>query len=469
MTHLVAVLLLALSSPAHAGAVGFRNGGSGRYDGTTLPASLQPADALWSTELPAWSNGSPVVLSDRVCAVAEPTTTLCVSSATGKLLWRADTTVGDTLPPDQQAAWKRDQQAAVARAAEAERLQAEYSQLRRDVRRAPGDAALATKLEDTGIRLARLRQQVTEEAPRYFTPPDRDVVGYTTHSPISDGTRVYALFGNGVVTAFTPDGRRVWARWLGPAPARMRGHYLGTAASPILVDGLLVVPHDELTALDPATGEVRWRSVPYVDYGTPAATKVGGTTVIATPDGKLVRARDGVLLQEGLSAPWYVGPLAVGDTIYWVGGQTSPTQVQAPPKAEAWKLREVSPGQVRAERLWSTQVVGAERFYTPPVAVGDALYALDTKSKLFRIDRATGAVRVHLELFLDVVYASPVIVGDRLLLVGEQGHVVAYDLPSPSKVVAEAFLEDVRSTPVAVGDRLYLRTLEHLWCFGRKP
>ena len=69
-------------------------------------------------------------------------------------------------------------------------VQRKYSRLQRDARR--GEEAAAAELPTLTKRMGELRQ--TLEAARYLrTPPDKDIIGYATPTPITDGTHIWML------------------------------------------------------------------------------------------------------------------------------------------------------------------------------------------------------------------------------------------------------------------------------------
>jgi len=80
-------------------------------------------------------------------------------------------------------------------------------------------------------------------------------------TPCTDGERVYAYFGSFGLIAYDFDGKEVWRH----AFERLPSQY-GTATSPILADGQLILQHDgdstnaQLVALAPATGKTVWES-----------------------------------------------------------------------------------------------------------------------------------------------------------------------------------------------------------------
>jgi outer membrane protein assembly factor BamB len=83
--------------------------------------------------------------------------------------------------------------------------------------------------------------------------------GPASPSAVTDGERVYAFFQDFGLIAFTTEGKEVWRMPLGPFNI-----FYGFGASPILVDGLLVLPVDQdsgsyLLAVDARTGKTRYK------------------------------------------------------------------------------------------------------------------------------------------------------------------------------------------------------------------
>ncbi|OFW05731.1 MAG: hypothetical protein A3H96_11805 [Acidobacteria bacterium RIFCSPLOWO2_02_FULL_67_36] len=83
--------------------------------------------------------------------------------------------------------------------------------------------------------------------------------GPASPSPVTDGAHVYAFFQDFGLAAFSADGREEWRLPLGPF-----NMFYGFGASPILVDGLLILPVDQdsgsyLLGVDARTGKVRYK------------------------------------------------------------------------------------------------------------------------------------------------------------------------------------------------------------------
>ena len=105
--------------------------------------------------------------------------------------------------------------------------------------------------------------------------------GYASHTPVSDGERVYAFFGKSGVHAFDMAGKKLWSKDVGDGRDQ-RGW--GSAASPILAGDKLIVTasieSNALIALDKNTGKEIWNSAADVFSG------IWGTPILAGPKGK---------------------------------------------------------------------------------------------------------------------------------------------------------------------------------------
>jgi outer membrane protein assembly factor BamB len=125
---------------------------------------------------------------------------------------------------------------------------------------------------------------------------------YGAETPVTDGERVYALFGNLGVYALTLEGTEVWSKRLEPRKTR---YGWGAAASPVAQGGRLYLVNDnedqsELLALDTKTGEVVWRAErdEKSNWATPFMWESGPRTELITPGSRAVRSYgvDGKLL-----------------------------------------------------------------------------------------------------------------------------------------------------------------------------
>ncbi|MCB1093635.1 MAG: PQQ-like beta-propeller repeat protein, partial [Verrucomicrobiae bacterium] len=198
--------------------------------------------------------------------------------------------------------------------------------------------------------------------------------GYASHTPVTDGERVYAYFGKGGLIAFDFEGNEVWRKDLGSSPSS-RGW--GTSSSPILHGDLVIVNANEeshaIYALDKATGVEKWK------WQTDSLSSIYGTPVISTVEG-----RDDLII--GVSGEiwgmnpdtgklrWFAGtgltgniapsPVIAGDRIVQFGGYPSTMGVG---------IKAGGKGDVtQSHRLWQNN--DAKSYLTSPVFHEGHLY-----------------------------------------------------------------------------------------------
>ena len=146
------------------------------------------------------------------------------------------------------------------------------------------------------------------EVPRTRTGRLENVNGPASPSPVTDGERVYAFFQDFGLVAFAPDGVEQWRLPLGPF-----NMYYGFGASPILVNGTLVLPVDQdtgsyLLGVDAKTGKQRYK----ID-------RPGVISGYSTPT--VYEAKDGskqVLIPESFQLSAY--DVKDGHRVWWVRG-----------------------------------------------------------------------------------------------------------------------------------------------------
>ena len=140
--------------------------------------------------------------------------------------------------------------------------------------------------------------------------PERleNVNGPASPSPVTDGERVFAFFQSFGLIAYTADGRELWRKPLGPF-----NMFYGFGASPILVDGTLVLPVDQdtgsyLLGVDARSGNVRYT------VARPGVISGYSTPTIYEPPG----APKQILIPESFQLSAY--DAQTGRRVWWVRG-----------------------------------------------------------------------------------------------------------------------------------------------------
>jgi outer membrane protein assembly factor BamB len=162
------------------------------------------------------------------------------------------------------------------------------------------------------------------EVPRRQQGRPRGVNGPASPSPVTDGTNVYAFFQDYGLIAFTGEGKELWRQALGPF-----NMFYGFGASPILVDGLLILPVDQdtgsyLLAVDAKTGKQRYKvDRPGVisGYSTPTVyqPKDGGKQILV-PESFQLSAYD---VKDGHRVWWVRGLACEMKSVVSIDGDTA--------------------------------------------------------------------------------------------------------------------------------------------------
>lgn len=458
-------LALVWIAVAAAGEVqGWRYDGSGAWPVDRAPQQWSTQEHVaWRTPLGGWSNASPVVVGDLVCACTEPVTLVCVDRATGAERWRGDHPIAEAVPEAERAG-------VVARIAQVDALEGElvarraaYSALLRDARRGTADAT--GRLEELTRELDALKKRL-EALPDDRTPPNQGMVGWSSPTPVTDGSSVYVLYANGVVAARNHDGSLRWSRWLGRPPERMLGWDEGHAASPVLAGGVLVVPFGSLRGLDPVTGKVIWEGESWPHYGAATPITVAGVPLVLTPSGRAYRARDGVVLREGMADMWYVAPVAHDGMAWFLEARADDVlRQQQGADLVAWSLDGVQGDRLQATERWRTRVPETTTFYAAPALAGEVLHLVSHEGRLWTVDAQRGDLLGSLVLDAirpTVLWASPAVAAGRLYVSSERGQTVVLQAGRTPQVLHVNTLENMRASPAFAGGRAYFRTEEAL-------
>jgi len=240
---------------------------------------------------------------------------------------------------------------------------------------------------------------------------------------IADG-RVFTLGISGIFSAHDlATGKLLWRKNAPPAPPEF-----GTATSP-LVDGANVIAFlgstapggpstalrasGALTAMDAATGTVKWRwTGDGPGYSSPVIATFGGTRqAIVQSQNKLVGvdAASGQLLWEvALKTPYEqnsVTPMVVGDLLISAGIENPTTAYRVAKTGAKWTTT----------AAWRNEQVSM--YMSTPAVAGAAIYGLSNKNRgqFFALDVATGKT-LWTSRGREAENASIVRAGDFLLL-----------------------------------------------------
>jgi outer membrane protein assembly factor BamB len=405
---------LTLSSPAQEWTRFRGPNGTGISHAKTIPTKISEADLRWKVALPGTGHSSPVLWGERLFLTstgdkAGGLSTLCLNARDGRLLWRRD------FP-------------------------------------------------------------LTPFARHKFN-------SFASATPAVDAERVYVVWNEPEhyrLAALDHDGKTIWERDFGPFVSQH-----GCGISPVLYRGKVILGNEQddaklvpggtrtgesfLVAVDTQTGSTVWqtpRRSAVVAYSTPCVfePKNGKPALIFHSQGHGISALDpdtGAVRWEfdqafdkrSVSSPLIAGDIILGSCGSGGGGNF----VTAVKAGDATKSR-------KAELAY--QLKKSAPYVPTGVVVGDLVWLWSDGGILTCLHAPTGDIRYQ-ERVGGNFFGSPVWVDGRLFCVSTSGELVIVEASDKFNVLHRHALNELcHSTPAVALGRLFLRTENHLWCFG---
>ena len=310
---------------------------------------------------------------------------------------------------------------------------------------------------------------------------------YATPTPVTDGSRVYAVFGSGSIAAVDFEGNVAWTF--------REFHFYsrhGLGASPVLEDGRLVLPWDWSTdpdkegadkervgwqlpwdrsfvfAVDTATGRLAWktgRGTSRIAHITPNLwTDETGRRQVVSGAGDVLQGFDlktGELIWSAKNEGEGVTPsvlIADGIAIQanGYGGSDS---------VRAFKLAGARGAVEDATLVWE-QKKNAPKLPSM-VYVAPHVYCITEGGMAWCAKADTGEI-LYRERVGGTFAASPVVAEGRIYITGDNGEtVVLAAKPEFSVLAKNALGEDVQASPAVANGRFFIRSAKSLFCIGR--
>jgi outer membrane protein assembly factor BamB len=291
---------------------------------------------------------------------------------------------------------------------------------------------------------------------------------FASHSPTTDGQRLYVSFGSRGLFAYDLNGTLLWQRDFN-IQMRMFQEF-GEGVGPVLDEGRLIVLFDHegdgvLAMLDAATGREIWRT-PRTDgtnWAAPLVVGHAGRKQIVVNSPRKVRGYDyesGKQIWEtaGLGLNTIPRPVQHGDSVLVMSGFINPALLA---------IRLGREGDLAGTDAIKWTANRALSYTASPVLHEGRLYYVTDSGMVSAIDADTGKA-FYQQVRLPKPYAikaSPVAAGGMLYYPTEDGDVVVARIGPTLDIVATNTLTDqsfVASPAVAAGD-LFLRSRTHLF------
>lgn len=216
-------------------------------------------------------------------------------------------------------------------------------------------------------------------------------------TPLVAGNRLFTLGVTGIVNAWdTATGKQLWTRDFSKSIDTSK-MFCGTAASPLIVNGRLVVQigsdihGGQVLGLNPATGATEWEwRGPGPGYASPMVIELGGSQQIVTMTEGSIVSLDGKTGKELWSVPfpdeWHENIA----TPLWTGAHLVVSGTRQ--GTHAYALAQTG-GKWQATESWKNPDIAM--YMSSPVFGDGLIYGHSSKRKgqFFAIDAKTGTVR----------------------------------------------------------------------------
>jgi outer membrane protein assembly factor BamB len=305
-----------------------------------------------------------------------------------------------------------------------------------------------------------------------------------SETPVTDGERVYAYFGNVGLFAYDFDGNQKWSRELGAYP--MANNW-GTAASPALAEGRIYIQDDNekrsfLSAIDAKTGKELWRKDrdEKSNWATPFVWKNDKRTEIVTCGKKLVRSYDldGKVLWElgGMSSIVIPTPFTADGLLYVTSGyvldRKKPIFAIKPGASGDISLDTAKKETSNSHIAWANLQAGP--YNVTPVLYKDVIYVLYDRGSLSAFDSHSGKALYdppqHRIGTSGHYTASPWAYNDKIFCLSEEGQTLVIEAGGTKpKIVHKNELDELcMATPAIARGSLFIRTESQLYRISNK-
>jgi hypothetical protein len=337
---------------------------------------------------------------------------------------------------------------------------------RRGTEAAPNEVFLVVEAfrRSDGARLWEYRVQATGPMPQ-----NHEKHNLATPTPVTDGERVYAWFGNGQVVALDSNGVEVWKRHLGLEYGTFLNQW-GHGSSPVLYNDLLIlqcdhIPAAYLLALDKASGEERWkleRGSGRVSHSTPLVVPSPRGDELVVNSSERIDAYD----PETGKLLWHAGserqtpipsPVFHGGRIYMSRGYRN---------SDYMALRPGGRGDVTETHIdWRTP--GGASYVPSIVYYQGLLYMTNEVGVVTCADAETGE-RLWRQRLSGLFFASPVAGDGKIYMLSETGETFVLEAARQARLLAQNDLgERFIASPAVSSGRLFLRSDGTVFAIGK--
>ena len=302
---------------------------------------------------------------------------------------------------------------------------------------------------------------------------------FASETPVTDGERVYILFGNVGIFAYDLNGTLVWSHRIAP---QLDQWGWGPGASPALVGSQLIMVADNdsrsyIASFDTKTGKQNWRvereeghnwATPFIwrnDLRTEIVTAGQRQVRSYDPSGRLLWSFSGRLTDVSIPTPVSAHGMVYVSSGY-VGNDHRPV----------YAIRPGGSGDItvkfgeESSRYFAWYLPRAGSYNPSALVHGDYYYTLLDGGFITCHDAKTGA-EIYGRQRIDAgatFTASPWAYNGKLFLLSEDGNTYVVQAGPQYKLLGKNVLDEMTlASPAVAGDRLLIRTAAHLYAFKK--
>jgi outer membrane protein assembly factor BamB len=303
-------------------------------------------------------------------------------------------------------------------------------------------------------------------------------------TPATDGKVVVAYFGSEGLYTYSVEGKLLWKKDLGLQNA---GWFFdpdsewGAASSPVIHKNTVILQCDRqkdsfIAAYDLRDGKELWRTAraEIPAWGSPTIVQGKDRAEVVTNGTKAIRGYDADTGKE----LWTLGPnsevtcttpVSANGLIFVTAGYPPVQPIYAIKVGSTGDLTLKDGKQSSDSIAWSTQRGGV---YLPsPIVFGDHLYTVNNNGIMTAYDAKTGQ-RVYQQRIGEggSFTASPIAAAGKLYITSEDGDVYVVKAGPQYELLAKNPLgEAILATPALAGDLLIVRGAKHLFAIAETP
>jgi len=303
---------------------------------------------------------------------------------------------------------------------------------------------------------------------------------YASATPATDGRHVVVSFGSEGLYCYDVKGNLVWKKDLGVIHAGKHNnpeYTWGTASSPILYHGMVIVLCDSLgdgylAAFDVNSGREVWRTARDANpsWSTPAIFETAGHAELVINAAPFIQGYDPASGKE----LWRLGPSTTNTTptpiagaglIFVTNGYNpiKPIYAVVPGSRGDLSLKD---GATRSDAIaWSNLRDGP--YMSTPLLYRGILYVVSSRGVITAFEPRTGA-QIYQERIAPGGYsASPVAADGRIYVVSETGDIFVIRAGRDFGILATNVMGDTTmATPALAANTLFVRTEHAMWALA---